>query len=82
MRETGQYNTELHLFKEETKIPKINTLRSLRWSADNGLYGHYPLSMPKGDYFFVLTDTEIVNFVAADNKRKSSLPVEVDIAPI
>lgn len=79
MKEKGAYDSETQMFVEQVKIPKINTLRSLRWAADQGLYGHYPLSMPRGDFLLALTDTEIINFVAKDNKRKEVLPVEPEV---
>lgn len=62
MKEIGQYNTELKLFKEE--LPPINMSRLLfqRWLVQNGKGERLPESKPLGEiaFAFVLKTGETV----------------------
>ena len=64
-REMGRYDTSLNMFVEDkVREPDINHLKELRWRVENGKrFGHpEPMSTPKGEYLFKLSDVEIFNY--------------------
>lgn len=78
-KEIGRYCTETQMFVEPVREPSIGHLKMLRFQADRGDFGIKPLSMPKGDYLFRLSDAEIVEHVARDNRRKAMSQYEQTI---
>ncbi len=50
MKEIGQYNTDLHLFKEKPKPVNLNRLLFQRWLVQNGRGEHFPSGRPAGDF--------------------------------
>lgn len=79
MKEIRRYCTETQMFVEPVKEPRIGHLKMLRFQADRGDFGIKPLSMPKGDYLFRLSDAEIVDHVARENRLKALTQYEQTI---
>lgn len=73
MVDRGRYDTSLQMFVEAPKEPRINHLRFYRWLKDNNRLGPKPLSSPRGDYLFLLSDTEIVEHAVRDRRRLIAL---------
>jgi len=67
-KEILRYDTSLKMFVEPVKEPKIGHLRMLRSIAERGGFGYPPVSSPKGDYLFKLSDVEIARYALADKR--------------
>jgi len=46
----GQYDPELHMFREATREPDIAMLRFLRWLAEDGQLEHAAAGYPTGEW--------------------------------
>lgn len=72
-KEIGRYDSDLQMFVEpKPLVPRMNHIRELRWRAENGLTSNRPMSGPRGDLVFNLTDVEIKNYAMqqADKELK------------
>lgn len=80
MKEIGRYDTSLQMFVEKPHEVDMNHLRFMRFKAERGDFGYKPVSVPRGDYLFRLSDTEIRAYamVQADTEKPQS-PLEVHI---
>ena len=70
MSEIGKYDSALQMFVEKPRVADINHLRFLRFKADRGDFGPKPMSAPKGEYLFKLTDHEIVDHIAKQSREE------------
>lgn len=77
MRELGRFDTALQMFVEKPKEADINHLRFMRFRAERGDFGYKPVSVPRGDFLFKLTDAEIRAYamIQADTEKPQS-PLE------
>ena len=50
MKESGNYDASLQMFREPPKPIKINTLLFERWLVQNGRGEHFPEGLPAGEF--------------------------------
>ena len=62
MKELGPYDTSLQMFVEKPHEASMNHLRFMRRLMESGKFGRPPLSVPRGDNFFRLSDVEIRDY--------------------
>ena len=63
-KEMGRYDSALQMFVQGVREPDMGHLKMLRMQADRGDFGPKPLSAPKGEFLFKLSDAEIVDHIA------------------
>lgn len=75
MKEIGRFDGhDGGQFVEPTRdFKSMNHIRELRWRAEQGFYGPKPLSMPRGQLLFRLSDVEIKEYAL---READKLPVE------
>ena len=61
-RELGRYDTEIQMFVESPHEANMNHLRFMRRLMEAGKFDRKPLSMPRGDNVFRLSDVEIRDY--------------------
>lgn len=74
---------DLHMVREPQKeFKSMNHLRALRFQAERGDFGPLPISVPKGDLVFRLTDGEIKKYAMqqADDQVKSESKMRQHLA--
>jgi len=79
MKELGRFDPDLEMFVEPKPLtPRINHLRDLRRRAEKGEFGPKPLSVPRGDNVFRLSDIEIRNYamLQGDKELKPETPTD------
>ncbi|MDZ4712445.1 MAG: hypothetical protein SGI89_08980 [bacterium] len=72
-KEIGRYNVELKLFQEVLPPVKLHVLKFRRWLKDTGRAGALPISAPRGEFLFKLTDAEIADHVAREWRLNKDL---------
>lgn len=79
MREIGRFDGhDGGQFVEPPKdFKSMNHIQELRWRAEQGFFGPKPLSAPRGELLFRLSDQEIKNY--AMKQADSSLPADQKI---
>lgn len=75
IKELGRYDTDIQMFVEAPRDPKMSHIRFLRGLAEKGAFGPKPLSVPRGDLLFKLSDQEIFKYamVQADQTPDQKL---------
>ena len=82
MKELDRYDYDLQMFVDTPRNPDIGYLRLLRFQAERGDFGYKPISVPRGDNVFRLTDAEIRKYAMqeADSKPPLELAIQRHIA--
>lgn len=70
-KELGRYDSIYQMFVRNPQDPDLNHLRLLRKLAEQGKFGPKPFSMPRGDYFFLLTNSEIGAYVRQEARKNT-----------
>lgn len=74
MKELGPFDPNLEMFVDKKRdFKSMNHIRELRWRAEQGLFGPKPLSMPRGELLFRLSDGEIKEYAL---READKLPVQ------
>lgn len=72
MREIGRYCTETQMFVEKPRELDVNHLRFMRFRIERGDFGRQPLSVPRGDALFKLSDVEIRKYAMQQADQEPS----------
>lgn len=77
-KEIGRFDPDLEMFIEAKKEPSIRHLTFLRQLAEKGKFGHYPLSVPKGEQVFKMPDAEVRRYamIQGNQELKPQPPTE------
>lgn len=75
-REIGQYDSDLQMFVDKPRVSDMNHLRFLRRLMEAGKFGRFPVSVPKGENVFRMTNAEIRKYamIEADAELKYAPP--------
>lgn len=70
MKELGRYDTELQMFVEPPRDSSMNHLIFMRGLMEQGKFGRQPLSQPRGDNIFRLTDSQIKDYAMKEADKR------------
>lgn len=80
MTEIGKFDTEVQMFVEPPHDARMNHLLFFRELMDRGKFGRKPLSTPRGEFVFRLSDQQIKKFAMSDANQSTDEKIRQHIA--
>lgn len=70
MKELGRFDPDLEMFVEAMKEPDIKHLTFIRRLAERNVFGHLPLSVPKGEQVFKMSNADVRRYAMIQGNQE------------